>query len=386
LPLGGANLTGAENHPKPMQTPKLLTCLLSETRCRRSALLAVSILFLVFAAAPRMRAQGCVPIKEMGDQNASIDAITSGSGADKWDLSESYEHFRSYLDFIGSNNNTAARNAAGNQVINVVDQFDTSLSYSFDSRDTVTMDVPYFAATRSQLVSGLGRFRTRADDLGDLRLGAARWLIDPSTNPRGNISVGLGLSVPTGKSNVKDYFHTKTGLVLENVDQSIQPGLGGWGYAFEGSAYFKVSAKTSLYADGFYMATPQDTNGTRTTAAITSETAYNSVYDQYELRLGVSQELVRFQHGVLDGSLGGRWEGVPSDDLIGRSDGFRRPGYVLSVEPGISYLLPHDSLSLNVPVAEYMNRTQSYPDTLTGGHGDAFFAKFLVLITYSHRW
>jgi hypothetical protein len=364
----------------------MMACLSSHVRRRRFALGLVSILLLAIATAPRIRAQGCVPIKEMGDQNAAIDDVTSTAGADKWDLSESYEHFRSYLDFIGSDNNTANRNAAANQVINVVDQFDTSLSYSIDPRDIVSMDVPYFAATRSQLVTGLGRFKTRSHDLGDLRLGASRWLLDPLSNPKGNISLGVGLSVPTGKSNVKDYFHTKTGLVLENVDQSIQPGLGGWGYIFEGNAYYRLAAKTSLYANGFYMATPQDTNGTRTNSAITSETAYNSVYDQYELRAGVTQQLVRFQHGVLDGSFGGRWEGVPSDDLIGRSDGFRRPGYVLSIEPGLSYLLPHDSLSLNVPVAEYMNRTQSYPDTLTGGHGDAFFAKFLVLITYSHRW
>jgi hypothetical protein len=322
----------------------------------------------------------------MGDQNAFIDGVFTGVAADKWDLSESYEHFRSYLDFVGSQDMTPSRAAKTNQVINVVDQFDTALSYSFDLRDIVSVDVAYFAATRSQLVSGLGRYRTRANDLGDTRLGVSRWMFDPATSPKGNISLGVGLSVPTGKSNVKDYFHTKTGLVYQNVDQSIQPGLGGWGYIFEGNAYYKVTPSTSLYLTGFYMVTPQDVNGTRTNAAITSETAYNSIYDQYELRAGVTQELWRFSHGVLNGSLGGRWEGVPSDDLIGRSDGFRRPGYVLSIEPGIAYVLPHDSISLNVPVAEYMNRTQSYPDTLTGGHGDAFFAKFLVLISYSHRW
>jgi hypothetical protein len=347
---------------------------------------ALALAAALFGSPSHARAQGCVPIKEMGDQTSSIDGVATEGGPDKWDLSENYEHFRSYLDFIGSDNNTAKRNAAGNQVINVVDQFDTALSYSFDPRDAVSIDIPYFAATRSQLVTGLGRFRTESHDLGDLRVGISRWLITPASVPRGNISIGAGLSVPTGKSNVKDYFHTKTGLVLENVDQSIQPGMGGWGFIGEFNAYYRVAAKTTLYSNGFYMATPQDTNGTRTNSAITSETAYNSVYDQYEFRAGVTQQLVRFGRGVLDGSFGGRWEGVPSDDLIGRSDGFRRPGYVLSIEPGLAYVLPHDSLSLNVPVAEYMNRTQSYPDTLTGGHGDAFFAKFLVLISYSHRW
>jgi hypothetical protein len=352
----------------------------------RKALPLLALTAILLAATTKAHAQGCVPIKEMGDQTCAIDGVSTGAGADKWDLSESYEHFRSYLDFVGSQNNTAVRNAAGNQVINVVDQFDTAISYSWDSRDTISIDVPYFSATRSQLVKGLGRFKTQTHDLGDLRLGVSRWLLNPANDPRGNISLGLGLSVPTGKSNVKDYFHTTTGLVYKNVDQSIQPGLGGWGYIFEGNAYFKITPKTLLYANGFYMVTPQDTNGTQIAASKTTETSYNSIYDQYELRAGVTQQLVRLGHGVLEGSFGGRWEGVPSDDLIGRSDGFRRPGYVLSIEPGLSYSLPHDSLSLSVPVAEYMNRTQSYPDTLTGGHGDAFFAKFLVLITYSHRW
>jgi hypothetical protein len=340
----------------------------------------------ISGSATRAHAQGCVPIKEMGDQTSSIDGVTTEGSPDKWDLSENYEHFRSYLDFIGSHDNTAARNAATNQVINVVDQFDTALGYSFDLRDTVSLDIPYFSATRSQLVTGLGRFKTAAHDLGDLRVGISRWLINPASAQNWNLSIGVGLSVPTGKSDVKDYFHTTTGLVYKNVDQSIQPGLGGWGYIGEFNGYYKAAATTSIYASGFYMVTPQDTNGTRTTSAITSETAYDSVYDQYELRAGVTQQLAHLCHGVLDGSLGGRWEGVPSDDLIGRSDGFRRPGYVLSIEPGLAYVLPHDSITLNVPVAEYMNRTQSYPDTLTGGHGDAFFAKFLVLISYSHRW
>jgi hypothetical protein len=354
----------------------------------RRLTVALALAAAVLASAPRAHAQGCVALKEIGAQSVPIDGVTATPGQDKWDLTETYEHFRSYLDYIGSHNNTPARTAASSQVINVVDQFDTSLTYDVDLSDSVSFDLPYFKATRSSLYEhdGVHRYKTRSSDFGDARGSFDRWLFNPAKNPRGNISVGLGLSAPTGKSNVKDYFHTKTGLVYHNVDQSIQPGSGGWGYIFEGSAYYRITATTSLYTNGFYMATPQDTNGTRTQSAITSETAYNSIEDQYELRGGVSQQVAHFEHGILSASLGGRWEGVPSLDLIGRSDGFRRPGYVLSVEPGVSFTLPHDSLSLSVPVVEYINRTQSYPDTLTGGHGDAFFAKFLVLITYSHRW
>lgn len=332
-------------------------------------------------------AQGCVAIKEIGDQSVPIEGITGMADQDKWDLTENYEHFRSYLDFVGSRDNEAARAAATNQVINVVDQFDTSISYAFDPSDTVSLDVPYFTATRSQDDFAKVRYKVYSRGIGDSQLAISRWLIKPTTNPRGNISLGLGLSMPTGQDNAKAYVPTAAGEVLKDVDQSIQPGQGGWGYIFEGEAYYRVAHATSLYASGFYLANPKDTNDTVSNRPATEkDDSTNSVTDQYELRAGVSQQIVRLKGGVLSGSLGGRWEGVPSLDLIGSSDGFRRPGYVLSVEPGLSYTLPHDSFSLSVPVAEYMNRTQSYPDTLTGGHGDAFFAKFLVVGTYSHSW
>ena len=357
------------------------------TRAVRLAATAAA-LSATLLSAPGAHAQGCVAIKEIGDQSVPVDGIAATPTTDKWEFTETYEHFRSYLDFIGSRNNTPARAALSNQVINVVDQFDSSLTYRFDPRDSATFDLPYFTSTRSSLYEhdGKNRYKTRGRGIGDIRATADRWLFDPATSPKGNLSLGLGLSLPTGTSNVKDYFHTKTGLAYHNVDQSIQPGSGGYGLIFEGSGYYRVTASTAIYANGFYMATPQDTNGTRTQSAITSVTAFNSVEDQYELRAGVSQQLARVRGGILSGSLGGRWEGVPSLDLIGRSDGFRRPGYVLSVEPGLSFTLPHDSFALNVPVAEYMNRTQSYSDMLTGGHGDAFFAKFLVVASYSHRW
>ena len=82
-------------------------------------------------------------------------------------------------------------------------------------------------------------------------------------------------------------------------------------------------------------------------------------------------------------SLGGRLEGVPSSDLIGCDKGFRRPGYAISVEPGLTFRRGHSALTVGVPFAVYRNRTRSYADKINGGHGDAAFADYLVIVGFS---
>jgi hypothetical protein len=52
-------------------------------------------------------------------------------------------------------------------------------------------------------------------------------------NHNGHFVGGLGVKIPTGDYNAKDYFHKPEGLVLLPVDQSIQPGDGGWGVITE---------------------------------------------------------------------------------------------------------------------------------------------------------
>jgi hypothetical protein len=307
------------------------------------------------------------------------------STADKWDLSVAYQHFRSHRHFVGTEQQFQ-RYAAGSEVINNVDQVDTTINYKVLPSTSVTLDIPYFSASRTSLYEHdrVNRFETNARGIGDVRLAVDHWLWNPQNHPKGNISFGLGLKLPTGDSNVKDSFHTTSGIVYRNVDQSIQPGDGALGYTFQLQAFQQLTDKMSLYASGFYLSNPKETNGTRTTSSITSVTAYNSVADQYQARLGVSQVIISKYH--LSASLGGRLEGVPALDLIGGDRGFRRPGYVFSIEPGLAFATTHDAYSLSVPVAVVRNRVRSYADRLGTGQGDAAFADFLITMSYSHKW
>lgn len=103
-----------------------------------------------------------------------------------------------------------------------------------------------------------------------------------------------------------------------------------------------------------------------------------SVPDQYVLRTGASFS-PRAWRG-LSLSIGGRLEGVPPDDLVGPSDGFRRPGYGISVEPGIAFTRGKNSFAVLTPIALYRERQQSKQDgeVEPERHGDAAFADWVL--------
>jgi hypothetical protein len=104
-----------------------------------------------------------------------------------------------------------------------------------------------------------------------------------------------------------------------------------------------------------------------------------SVPDQYMVRGGLN-----YMGGKFNISGGVRVEGIPSSDLVGGDKGFRRPGFVVSAEPVVSYTAKTASFYLSVPVAVQRNRTQSYSDKLRSNEsgikvqGDAAFADYLI--------
>ena len=111
-----------------------------------------------------------------------------------------------------------------------------------------------------------------------------------------------------------------------------------------------------------------------------------SVPDQYMLRGGVNLNLKKFQL-----TAGIRDECLPVHDLIGGSNGFRRPGYIISFEPGAAYQVHNMTFYAYAPIALKRDRTQSVPDkistALTGKYtqGDAAFADYLINVGVSFK-
>ena len=228
-----------------------------------------------------------------------------------------------------------------------------------------------------------------------MRISLYRWLIDPARQRSWNVQAGLGLKLPTGDYRYQDYFHRNDTLrVLGPVDQSIQLGDGGTGFTFELNGYYTFSSRISAYANFFYLLNPREQNGVSTArgglptaAQISYGSHVMSVPDQYMVRGGMNYQVNNFTL-----SAGLRRECIPVYDLIGGSNGFRRPGYVVSIEPGLTWQTKRITWYGFMPVAVERNRTQSVPDKIrtqkTGvyAHGDAAFADYAINLGMALRF
>jgi hypothetical protein len=322
----------------------------------------------------------------------AFDPLTGGE--QKWQVSIGWRYQRSDRHFRGSHEE-ANRQAEHSEVINTINLMDIGIRYNFDARNSLSVGIPYLMATRSLPIRDadrevVGRSVIQARDLGDITVVARRLMWDPMKQPRGNLSLGLGVKLPTGANNVHD-TRERLGddgervLTVETVDQSIQPGDGGFGFVVDLSGYRQLGHSGGLagYLSGAYLINPEGTSGVQTYRGRESE-AVMSIADQYLLRAGLLAAPASW-HGFGVG-LGGRFEGVPVHDLVGSSEGFRRPGYALSVEPSITWTHGPHSLSLAVPIAIERNRQRSVPDLADGTHGDAAFADYVVLAGYWRRF
>ena len=383
-------------HPKPLLATALLTA---------SAV-------VLSTSTQTANAQGCVAVRGGGMCPLALHDGLSPDDAHlqdgDWLADVSYRWLHSTRHFVGDVEQKQ-RQAAGNQVINQQHYIDAGVQYAITPRYSVGLTLPFGVSDRSQTYTAPGgiltRYHTDSSGLGDMRLTGYAWLWEPSHERKGNIQVGLGLKAPTGDDNVTGLFPTVTGATVtwkeHPVDQSIQPGDGGWGFSTEVNAYLEVLPRTTLYFQGFYLFNPEDQNGVATARNLTipkGATVRNSfedtmsVPDQYFSRGGVGFVLV--PSWGLSISLGGRLEGVPVHDLIGDSDGFRRPGFAVSVEPGIEVMKGRYSFGLSVPFAMYRNRQLSeadyrysnIPGGVPGTHGDAAFADYVVTANFSVRF
>jgi hypothetical protein len=190
---------------------------------RLAALTTLLGLFILPAAA---FGQGCLIARGGGGA-----MITDGSGyleKGDWQVNLAVRHFDSHRHFAGDDEQTH-RSDAGTEVYNYSWYYDTTLTYAWSKRLNLSATLPYVNHDRSSLYEHLGnnsgqRFATQASGMADVSLSASYWVIDPDHAKRWNLSVGLGLKLPTGNDEAKDLFNRSTGITERYVDSSIQPG------------------------------------------------------------------------------------------------------------------------------------------------------------------
>jgi len=354
------------------------------TKMKFLYLLALSLCFNLNAIS-----QGCVAIRGMSSCDGSGGSFALRQG--EFMITPGYRYFKSYKHFRGDHEETH-RETQGTNVINSSHFIDLGISYGLSNRAFLNVVLPYVDHKRSSMYehggnppNGLGeRHVTESKGLGDIRLGLGYWLFDPIQPRKFNASVTLGLKLPTGDFNAQDEFYNqgpnRNETRIAVVDQSIQPGDGGLGLTGEMQGYAVVAdSAIMLLGNVFYLMNPSEKNGVTTR----NGNDQYSCPDQYAARLG------GFFSPKIENTylyLGGRIEGVKAFDFIGGSEGYRRPGYAVSVEPGISFIKQKYGFNVSVPVAVYRNRVQSVSDiylTNTTGvfrQGDAAFADYVLTL------
>jgi hypothetical protein len=380
------------------------------------------IAFLVIGTSENSNAQGCVAVRQMGGIT-TVGCVNSKSSSNSYNLEKgefqvgaNYRYFHSWRHFVGREEQPQRQVTGGGHDANGKDRgnavniyshaVDLNLSYGLTNRLQLNVSIPYVHNERSQVLRTTAkdtfRYSVYAQGLGDVRLGLSYWVHDPIKATKGNIMIGAGLKLPTGDHHAMDDAPQADGTTKSVVmDQAIQPGDGGLGISLELQAFRQLYKGLYGFANGYYLFNPKQSNGTAKSAPKPGLEGYE-IYacpDQYFARAGVMTGLGKSKK--LTVSLAGRWEGIPAYDAFGGQVAYRRPGYVVAIESGISYRTGQHSISLFVPYNFIKNRIQSaadiadqklqnskIDDPLKQVHvqGDAAFADYSISLGYSYRF
>lgn len=326
-------------------------------------------LFVFFVlCSNQAQSQGCIAVRNIvGFGQFALPENDVSAEPVKWLVNVNSRYFTSFKTYNG---NEHVYEADEDLKTNHVFVTDLSLTRMLENGWSISLDVPITTANRTSWqehgndAADKTQYTTRAVGISDIRLTLYKWLMDVSTYHKGNIQLGLGLKLPTGNYHSEDYFHRSTGLVLAPVNQSIQLGDGGTGFTFELNSYYTFNKTISFYGNLFYLLSPKDQNGTSSTlgnpasqASINATANINSVPDGYTARAGASFAVKNFSF-----SAGARVEGSPVHDVIGESNGGRRSGYIVSIEPGVNYKFKKSILYAYVPVPFYKTTKLTVPD------------------------
>jgi hypothetical protein len=374
-----------------------------------------------------LMAQGCVAVRQMGGVNSlSSNGFTLSPG--EFQIGAAYRYFHSWRHFVGTEEQHerqttgGGHDANGNERGNAVNIYshalDLNISYGLTSRIQLNAAIPYVNNERSQVLRTQApaavdtfRYSVYAKGLADIRLSANYWVFDPATAEKGNLMVGLGLKLNTGSHSVRDDAPQADGSTASVVmDQAIQPGDGGVGFSIEVQAFRQLYKGIYGFANGYYLFNPRESNGTfkseptvvkdengNTLGVLTGYNIYASP-DQYFARVGLMTSLLKSKNLTL--SLAVRAEGIPAYDAFGGQVAYRRPGYVVAIEPGASYQTGRHTVSLFIPSNFVRDRIQSAADIARQNlensvitdeskkvhrQGDAAFADYSINLSYSYR-
>jgi len=326
--------------------------------------------------------QGCIAIRNLTGFGQFVTPEYDQEQI-KWMVNLNSRYFKSFEEFDG---NTNLHVPDEDQKVNHIYVVDVAFTRLFDNGWSVTIDVPITAADRTSWQEHGNnpqekvKHTVRSFGLSDVRVTLFKWLLDVSKYTKGNVQFGLGLKLPTGDYRFQDYHYKAEGKIMFPVNQSIQLGDGGTGISVELNSFYTINKKFGLYGNAFYLFNPRDQNGTlsgypQKSPFIESGGTVNSVPDAYTFRIGGNLTAKNFVFWA-----GTRLEGIPVHDVLGASNGNRRPGEIISIEPGVNFRVKDVTLYGFFPFPVYRATKQSVPDKFMGIPSVGGFSKYMIFV------
>lgn len=296
-----------------------------------------------------------------------------------------YRYQPSHRHFVGDVENVS-RARLHTEIYNLYHLADIEVERQITARWSVFASLPILFAHRNQLYPPSAKYSVNG--ISDFAFGARAWVFKPPTENGNNISLGISIKTPTGQSDASQVAMLNGKPIIATADQSIQAGDGGWGFALDGQGFARIpKIDTQFYLAAVYLFNPMGTNGVptfRDFPQLHGRESVMSIADQYLFRSGFGHVVPKVRGLAV--SFGARWEGVPAHDAFGPSNGFRRPGYAVSLDPGLLYTTNNYTFTINGPWAVHRDRTRSVPDIENGIHGDAAFADYTVIMSLGKRF
>lgn len=248
---------------------------------------------------------------------------------------------------------------------------------------SISGTLPFVHGEHSRFYGDGVRHEVSAGGAGDFNATARSWIWSPAAHADGNWQVGLGVKTPTGAHDAEDQYYGVAATAHYPVDQSVQPGDGGWGIVADTQAFRRIG-RVYAYGSGSYLASPKNTTELIQSPVGPYSKSKVSVPDVFSAKGGLAFSV--WPTLGMSGTLGYRMDGIPQHDLFGKSDGFRRPALMGYVDPSVSIVRGRHTFQLNVPIRAWYNFRASDLDRQLHVPGGGDLAKYLLFVGYTHRF
>lgn len=307
-----------------------------------------------------------------------------------WQLNASLSQFATNNEYTGANLRTDL-SAANTEVTEGSTSVDLEATYGVTHQLSATLDAPVTLNYHWSTVLAGTRYEDTSRGLNDMTLSGRYWIFNCTRHTDQNIAFDLGVRMPTGNANSQWMFPNALGqdLAERPVFTGAQMGSGAWGIDL-GMDGFKQFSKFAIFGTGSYLFSLRGENHTYSlTAAINpngptavpENERYNSAPDSYLLHVGVAVPVHIPVFPGLSALFAGRLQGVPVHNVFGPTVGFRQPGYMFTLEPGLNYDTKLATYSISVPI-----RTAQNVESSLGYVRNSDFTHAMLLISVSFNF